>query len=62
MDEPRDYTKMKSVRERYILYVESKMGYKRTYLQNRNGLTDVENKLMVTKGERLEAGKAGVWD
>ena len=25
--------------------------YKLTYLQNRNRVTDVENKLMVTKGE-----------
>ena len=36
----------------YHLYVESKKKkYKWTYLQNRNGLTDIENKLMVTKGE-----------
>ena len=28
-----------------------KKSYKWTYLQNRNGLTDIENKLMVTKGE-----------
>ena len=35
------------------LYVESnfKKWYKWTYLQNRNRLTDIENKLMVTKGE-----------
>ena len=26
--------------------------YKGTYLQNRNGLTDIEDKLMVTIGER----------
>ena len=26
--------------------------YKRTYLQNRNRVADVENKLMVTKGEK----------
>ena len=32
------------------LYVESKIWYKWTYLQNRNRLTDTENKL--TKGER----------
>ena len=37
----------------YRLYVESKKKwYKWTYLQNRNRFTDVENKLMVTKGER----------
>lgn len=34
----------------YRLYVESKKWYKRTYLQKR--LTDLENKLTVTKGER----------
>ena len=35
----------------------------RTYLQNRNRLTDIENKLTVTKGERGWArDKLGVWD
>ena len=29
-----------------------KKWYKRTYLHDRNRVTDVENKLMVTKGER----------
>ena len=29
-----------------------KKWYRWTYLQNRNRLTDIENKLMVTKGER----------
>ena len=29
-----------------------KKWYKWTYSQNRNRLTDIENKLMVTKGER----------
>ena len=37
--------------------------YKSTYLQNRNRLTDIENKLMVTKGERCGGrDKLGVWD
>ena len=36
-----------------LIYVEPKTWYKRTYLQNRNRLTDIEN-LMVTKGERSE--------
>ena len=38
----------------YRLYVESEKNkkYKWTYFQNRNRLTDIENKLMVTKGER----------
>ena len=31
-----------------------KKRYKRTYLRNRNRPTDIENKLMVTKGERYE--------
>ena len=35
----------------------------RTYLQNRNRLTDIENKLMVTKGEMLGGvHKSGAWD
>ena len=33
-----------------------KKWYKLTYLQNRNRVTDVENKLMVTKGERVAGG------
>ena len=36
----------------YHLYVGSKKWYKWTDLQNRNRLIDIENKLMVTKGER----------
>ena len=33
------------------------------YMQNRNSLTDIENKLVVFKGE-MEGGrdKLGVWD
>ena len=33
----------------------------RTYLQNRNRSTDLENKLMVNKGER-EGNKLGIWN
>ena len=41
----------------YHLYVESKKKwYKWTYIQNRNRPIDVENKLMVTKGEKREEG------
>ena len=45
----------------YHLYVESKAKkekkrYKWTYLQNRNRLTDIENKLMVTNGKRKGEG------
>ena len=42
-----------------------KKWYKWTYLQNRNRLTDFENKIMVTKEERCGGGgrdKWGVWD
>ena len=61
MDGPRDdHTKgSKSERERQVPYDITyawylKKWYKRTYLQNRNRLTDTENKLTVTKGERGE--------
>ena len=45
-----------SERERQISYDITylwnlKKEYKRTYLQNRNRLIDIENNLMVTKGE-----------
>ena len=59
LDEPRDYhTKWnKSDRERqisydYHLYVESKKMIQMNLLTNRKRLTDRENKLVVTKGER----------
>jgi len=42
-----------------LLIVESKKWYKRTYSQNRNRLTDLENKLMITKGERVAGGVGG---
>ena len=46
----------------YCLYVESfkKKWYKRTHLQNGNRVTDVENKLVVTREER--GGIRGDWD
>ena len=60
MDRPRDcHTEWsKSDRERQISYDIAymwnlKKWYKWTYLQNRNRVTDVENKLMVTRGERV---------
>ena len=60
MDGPRDcHTEWsKSDRERQISYDITymwnlkKKSYKWTYLQNGNRVTDVENKLMVTKGKR----------
>ena len=40
--------------------LKNKKRYKRTYLQNRNGDTDVENKLMITRGQvGTEGGKVG---
>ena len=36
-----------------------KKWYKWTYLQNRKRLTDIENKLMVTKGEKGRRDKLG---
>ena len=63
MDGPGDdHTKWrKSDRERQISYDTAymwklKKWYKRTDLQNRNRLTDFENKFMVTKGERWAGG------
>ena len=38
----------------YHLYVVSKKWYKCTYLQNRNRLTDIEHKLIVSKDENGE--------
>ena len=69
MDGPRDYhTKWsKSDRERQISYdiaymwnLKKEKRYRWTYLQNRKRLTDIEYKLMVTKGEGGD--KLGVWD
>ena len=40
----------------YHLYVESKIWHKWSYLQNRNRLTDVEDKFMITKRERAGEG------
>ena len=38
-----------------------KKRYKWTYLQNGNGLTDIENKPTVPKGEREGRDKLGIW-
>ena len=74
MDGPGDYhTKWsKSDKERQVSYnitylwnlkKKKKKRYKKTYLQKRNRLTDTENKLMVTKEERVgKRDKLGVWD
>ena len=70
MDGPRDYhTKWsKSARERPISYDITyrwnlKNDTNELIYNNRNRLTDFENKLMVTKGERWGGrGKLGGWD
>ena len=70
MDGPRDYhiKWRKPDRESQISYDITYMWikknwYKWTYLQNRNRLTDIRNKLMVTRGDSGGVGdKLGVWD
>ena len=59
MDGPRDYlpsedTHINTNTIRYNLHVESKkkMMQIKFFLQNRNRRTDLDNQLMVTKGER----------
>ena len=56
MDGPRDlhikWSKSDRERQIYITYMWNlKKWYKWTYLQKRNRHTDIENKLMVTKGD-----------
>ena len=43
------------------VYMESEEWYKWTYLQNRNKLTNIENKLMTNKGERVGRDKLAVY-
>jgi len=54
-------SEVKSERERqtpyYHLHVQSRLQDKSTYPQNRNRLTDIENRLMVAKGEGGRGGK-----
>lgn len=58
MNGPRDYyTKWSKSGKKdnyhmYHVYVESEIWHKGTYWQNRNRLIELENKFMVTKGER----------
>ena len=57
----------KSDRERQISYDIAcmwnlKNWYKWKYFQNRNSVTDVENKFMVTKGENLAGGEGLNWE
>ena len=55
------YTKTNTI---YHLYVDSKKIIQMNiYTQNRNRLTDIEDKLLVTKGEKkVGRDKLGVWN
>ena len=46
----------------YYLYVTSKKWDKWTNFQNRNGITNIENKLMATRWKGGKRGKLGDWD
>ena len=48
----------------YRFYVESKPWHKRTYLQNRNRLTDTEKQFVIAKGDGGEGqtGSLGLTD
>ena len=37
--------------------MESKIQHKRAYLQNKNRFTDIENRLVIAKGEVMREGK-----
>ena len=62
---PRDYTKWsKSEKDKYpmisLICGIWKKWCRWIYLLNRNRLTDIENKLMVNKGERGRGDKLGI--
>ena len=40
-----------------LIYEISKNNTNKKYTQNRNRLTDIENKLVVNKGEKLRSGR-----
>ena len=46
---------------RHHLHVELTK-YTNDYLPNRNRLSDIENRLRITKGKRRRRDKLGVWD
>ena len=52
-DVPSDKATLVAIHQNKIKRIfDLKKGYKWTHLQNRNRVTDVENKVMITKGER----------
>ena len=62
MDRPRGYHEPD--KDKYdmlsLIYVKSKKRYKWAYIQNRSKPTDVENKVIVTKGEEGRY-KLSIW-
>ena len=46
--------------DKYHLYIQN-LKYT-NYLQNRNRPTDIQNKLMITKGEKERRDKLGAWN
>ena len=54
---PSEVRKRKTNTIRYHLYVECKILHKRTYLQNRKRLTDIQSRPVVAKGERRGRGR-----
>ena len=62
MDGPKDYHTKSEINQRQISHItnitymrnlKKKKDTMETYLQNRNALTDIEDKLIVTKRERV---------
>ena len=47
---------------RYHFYVESKKIIQMNVYTSRNRLTDIEDKLVVTKGGRERQGRLRIWD
>ena len=69
MDEPRDYHTKSSYTKKDKYHMVSlthgiqKKKIQMNYLQNRKRPTDIDNKFMVTQGERgWRRDKLGVWD
>ena len=57
MDGPRDYqVSQNKTNIIYHLHVESKTWHKWPYLWNRNSLTDIENKVVIAKGQGMGEG------
>ena len=60
LENPKKGQKDRTLKDAYICNLKKKW-YRCAYLQNRNRVTDVENKLTVTKGI-VEKDKLGGWN